>query len=61
MARNTGLASASGTLARQFGLFGTTRAVMGGIVGAGIFINPYIVAQQVHTAPLIFAVWIASG
>ncbi len=34
---------------------------MGGIVGAGIFINPNIVAPQVHTAPLIFAVWIASG
>ena len=24
--------------------------VMGGIVGAGIFMNPYVVAQQVHAA-----------
>lgn len=48
-------------LARQLGLFGTTMAVMGGIIGAGIFINPYIVAQRVHTAPLILGAWIAGG
>jgi basic amino acid/polyamine antiporter, APA family len=36
-------------------------AVMGGIVGAGIFINPYIVAQRVHTAPLILGAWVAGG
>ena len=40
-------------LARQLGLYGTTMAVMGGIIGAGIFINPFIVAQRVHTVPLI--------
>ncbi len=54
-------AGGSGNLARRLGLFGTTMAVMGGIVGAGIFINPYIVAQQVHTAPLILGAWIAGG
>ncbi len=48
-------------LARQLGLFGTTMAVMGGIIGAGIFINPYIVAQGVHTSPLILGAWIAGG
>jgi APA family basic amino acid/polyamine antiporter len=48
-------------LARQLGLFGTTMAVMGGIIGAGIFINPYLVAQRVHTAPLILGAWIAGG
>jgi basic amino acid/polyamine antiporter, APA family len=48
-------------LARQLGLFGTTMAVIGGIIGAGIFINPYIVAQRVHTAPLILGTWIAGG
>ncbi len=36
-------------------------AVMGGIVGAGIFINPYLVAERVQTAPLILAAWIAGG
>jgi APA family basic amino acid/polyamine antiporter len=35
--------------------------VMGGIVGAGIFINPYVVAQQVHTPLLIVGAWVAGG
>ncbi len=35
--------------------------VMGGIVGSGIFINPYVVALHVHTAALILGVWIAGG
>src|SRR5256885_1910288 len=48
-------------LARQLGLFGTTMAVMGGIIGAGIFINPYLVAQRVHTPALILGAWIAGG
>jgi len=48
-------------LRRQLGLFGTTMAVMGGIIGAGIFINPYIVAERVHTSALILGAWIAGG
>ncbi len=35
--------------------------VMGGIVGSGIFINPYVVAQQVHTPVLILAAWMFGG
>ena len=35
--------------------------VMGGIVGAGIFINPYVVAQQVHTPMLILGAWVVGG
>jgi APA family basic amino acid/polyamine antiporter len=35
--------------------------VMGGIVGAGIFMNPYVVAQQVHTPALILGAWIFGG
>jgi len=34
---------------------------MGGIVGSGIFMNPSVVAQQVHSAPLIMLVWVAGG
>src|SRR5437660_12301339 len=49
------------TLSRRVGLFGATMAVVGGIVGAGIFINPYLVAQRVHTVPLILGAWIAGG
>ena len=48
-------------LARQLGLFGTTMAVMGGIIGAGIFINPYLVADRVHTSALILGAWVAGG
>lgn len=35
--------------------------VMGGIIGSGIFINPYVVARQVHTPALILGVWAAGG
>jgi APA family basic amino acid/polyamine antiporter len=52
--------SSSGLL-RQVGLFDATMMVMGGIVGAGIFINPYVVAQRLHTPLLILGAWIAGG
>jgi APA family basic amino acid/polyamine antiporter len=48
-------------LARRLGAFDATMIVMGGIIGSGIFINPYVVARQVHTAPLILGAWIAGG
>ena len=35
--------------------------VMGGIVGAGVFMNPYVVAQRLHSPVLILAVWAAGG
>src|SRR5579862_2714890 len=35
--------------------------VMGGIVGSGIFINPYVVALRVHTPFLILGAWVAGG
>jgi basic amino acid/polyamine antiporter, APA family len=35
--------------------------VMGGIVGSGIFINPYVVALQVHSPFLILGVWTLGG
>ena len=53
--------SARAGLLRRIGLFDATMIVMGGIIGAGIFINPYVVAQQVHTLLLILGVWIAGG
>jgi APA family basic amino acid/polyamine antiporter len=58
---SSGRSSPAGGLARHLGLFGTTMAVMGGIIGAGIFINPYLVAERVHTATLILAAWVAGG
>ncbi|MGA8232397.1 MAG: amino acid permease [Candidatus Acidiferrales bacterium] len=53
--------SAKPHLARQLGLFDVTMLVMGGIVGSGIFMNPYVVAQRVHTPALIMAAWILGG
>ncbi len=44
-------------LAREIGLFGATMLVMGGIVGSGIFMNPYVVARQVGTPFLVLAAW----
>lgn len=35
--------------------------VMGGIIGSGIFINPYVVARQVNTPLLILGVWAFGG
>ena len=48
-------------LAGRIGLFDATMIVMGGMVGAGIFINPYVVAQRVHSPALMLAVWVAGG
>src|SRR3954467_1411343 len=48
-------------LARRLNLFDATMIVMGGIVGSGIFINPYVVAQQVHTPFLILGAWLCGG
>jgi APA family basic amino acid/polyamine antiporter len=45
----------------QLGLFDATMIVMGGIVGSGIFINPYVVALHVHTPFLILGVWALGG
>lgn len=46
---------------RALGPFDATMIVVGGIIGAGIFTNPYIVAQRLHTGPLVLAAWVAGG
>jgi basic amino acid/polyamine antiporter, APA family len=51
----------SPSLAASIGLFDATMVVMGGIVGSGIFINPYVVASLVHTPALILGAWLAGG
>ncbi len=35
--------------------------VVGGIIGAGIFINPYIVAQRLDSPGWVLAAWVAGG
>ena len=49
------------SLARKLGVFDATMIVMGGIIGSGIFINPYVVAKEVHTSALILGAWILGG
>ncbi len=64
MDRTASAAPADGpapALARRLGPFDATMLVMGGIVGSGIFMNPYVVARQVHTPFLILAAWAAGG
>jgi APA family basic amino acid/polyamine antiporter len=48
-------------LARRLGLFDATMIVMGGIIGSGIFMNPSVVALQVHTPFLILGAWTLGG
>jgi len=49
------------TLARRLGAFDATMIVMGGIIGAGIFVNPSVVARQVHTPALALGAWVVGG
>src|ERR1043166_3103288 len=51
----------SSSLARRLGLFDTTMLVMGGMIGSGIFINPSLVASQVHSSVLALAAWAFGG
>jgi basic amino acid/polyamine antiporter, APA family len=49
------------TLARRLGVFDATMIVMGGIIGSGIFMNPSVVAREVHTPGLILLPWLIGG
>jgi basic amino acid/polyamine antiporter, APA family len=49
------------TYARRLGLFSGTMAVVGGIVGGGIFRTPAAVAERVGSSALILSVWVAGG
>jgi APA family basic amino acid/polyamine antiporter len=46
---------------RELGRFDTAMVVVGGIIGAGIFINPYIVAQRLDTSAEVLVAWLAGG
>ena len=45
-------------LSPRIGLVDAIMIVIGGIVGAGIFRNPHVVAQEVHSPALILGAWI---
>jgi APA family basic amino acid/polyamine antiporter len=46
---------------RALGPFDATMVVIGGIIGSGIFINPYIVAERLDSSVLVLAAWTAGG
>lgn len=48
-------------LPRRLGFFDATTAVVGGIVGAGIFMNPSVVAKVVASPGWILAAWVLGG
>ena len=47
--------------ARRVGLFSGVMMVIGGIIGSGIFRNPQVVAQRVHTPTLTLGTWVLGG
>ncbi len=46
---------------RALGPFDATMVVVGGIIGSGIFINPYLVARQLDSSVLVLGAWVAGG
>lgn len=46
------------SLARRLGSLDATLIVIGGIVGAGIFVNPSVVAQHIPSGGTILALWV---
>ena len=52
---------APATYARRLGLFSGTMAVIGGIIGGGIFRTPATVAERVGSSGLVLVAWVAGG
>jgi len=48
-------------LARRLRVFDATMLVMGGTIGSGIFMNPALVARQIHTPALVVGAWVFGG
>jgi basic amino acid/polyamine antiporter, APA family len=48
-------------LRRALGTFDATMVVVGGIIGGGIFISPYLVAQRLPSAEWILGAWAFGG
>jgi basic amino acid/polyamine antiporter, APA family len=49
------------TFRRELGLFDAAMVVVGAIIGAGIFINPYLVAQRLGGFTPVLLAWVAGG
>lgn len=46
---------------KALGAFDATMVVIGGIIGAGIFVNPNLVARRLDAPWLVLLVWVAGG
>jgi APA family basic amino acid/polyamine antiporter len=57
----TNLPPAEPGLARRLNAFDATMLVMGGIIGAGIFVSPHVVARHVQSSVLILGAWAVGG
>src|SRR2546425_9184314 len=60
-ARSVPFSRAMTPYARRLGLFSGTMAVIGGIIGGGIFRTPATVAERVGSPTLVLAAWIVGG
>src|SRR5207249_9525059 len=49
------------TYLRRLGLFSRTMAVVGGIIGGGIFRTPATVAERLHSPGSVLAAWVIGG
>src|SRR5256885_11393453 len=49
------------TYARRLGVFSGTMAVVGGIIGGGIFRTPAVVAERVGSPGLALSAWVLGG
>ncbi len=48
-------------LVKRLSAFDATLIVMGGIIASGIFMNPSVVAQRLHSTGLILIAWLLGG
>ena len=46
---------------RRMGLFSSSMLVVGGVIGAGIFLNPAAVALHTHSGALLLLAWVLGG
>src|SRR5262245_48833995 len=49
------------TYLRKLGLFSGTMAVVGGIIGGGIFRTPATVAERLHSPGAVLVAWVIGG
>src|SRR5215475_10709188 len=48
-------------LPRKLGLLDSTSIVVGTIIGSAIFLVPSTIAENIHSVPIILAIWLTAG